>query len=121
VQTESDSAWDFEPIFVDFQTLDFRVERARWQAELRRRAAWPRDLSMTFCQRGLNHFLFLFQENAIGRSRSAEGNGPLLTQPNKRESPPSRPHVHLQMPWASLTLSLIRANAPSMFRWLQAE
>ena len=32
VQTDSDSAWDFEPIFVYSQTLDFRVERARWQA-----------------------------------------------------------------------------------------
>jgi hypothetical protein len=27
----SDSAWGFESIFVDSQTLDFRVERARWQ------------------------------------------------------------------------------------------
>ena len=31
-RTDSDGAWDFKPIFVDSQTLDFRVERARWQA-----------------------------------------------------------------------------------------
>ncbi len=31
---DSASAWDFEPIFVDSQTLDFRVERPRWQPQL---------------------------------------------------------------------------------------
>ena len=27
----SASAWHFEPILVDFETLDFRIERSRWQ------------------------------------------------------------------------------------------
>ena len=27
---DSASAWHFEPIFVDFETLDFRIERSRW-------------------------------------------------------------------------------------------
>src|SRR5215475_4187087 len=31
VQTDSHGTWDFEPIFVDSQTFDFRVEHARWQ------------------------------------------------------------------------------------------
>lgn len=31
---DSASAWDFEPIFVDSQTLDFRIERPRWQPQL---------------------------------------------------------------------------------------
>ena len=28
---DSASAWHFEPIFVDFETLDFRIERSRRQ------------------------------------------------------------------------------------------
>ena len=33
VETSSDSAsaLHFEPIFVDFETLDFRIERSRWE------------------------------------------------------------------------------------------
>jgi len=27
---DSASAWHFEPIFVDFETLDFRIKRSRW-------------------------------------------------------------------------------------------
>jgi len=27
---DSASAWHFEPIFVDFETLDFRIEGSRW-------------------------------------------------------------------------------------------
>jgi hypothetical protein len=27
---DSARAWHFEPIFVDFETLDFRIERSRW-------------------------------------------------------------------------------------------
>jgi hypothetical protein len=31
-RTASDGAWDFESIFVDSQTFDFRVERAHWHS-----------------------------------------------------------------------------------------
>src|SRR5215469_18499515 len=37
VHTDSDGAWDFKPIFVNFQTLDFRVQRARRQTQFLRR------------------------------------------------------------------------------------
>ena len=40
--------WHLEPIFVDFETLDFRIERSRLQPEFRGRAGWARDLSITF-------------------------------------------------------------------------
>ena len=50
---------------------------ARRQAQFRRRASSPRDFSLTFSWRGLNHFRFLLQENAIQRSRAAQGNGQL--------------------------------------------
>jgi hypothetical protein len=40
--------WHLEPIFVDFETLDFRIERARAQREFRGGAGWARDLSITF-------------------------------------------------------------------------
>jgi hypothetical protein len=35
VQADSDGAWDFEPIFVDSQTLDFRVQHERRQRDPR--------------------------------------------------------------------------------------
>ena len=41
-------SWHLEPIFVDFETLDFRIERSRLQPEFRGRAGWARDLSITF-------------------------------------------------------------------------
>ena len=40
--------WHLEPIFVDFETLDFRIERSRGQPEFRGGAGWARDLSITF-------------------------------------------------------------------------
>ena len=39
--------WHLEPIFVDFETLDFRIERSRGQPEFRGGAGWARDLSIT--------------------------------------------------------------------------
>jgi hypothetical protein len=45
---DSAGAWHFEPIFVDFETLDFRIERSRGQPEFRGGAGWARDLSITF-------------------------------------------------------------------------
>ena len=40
--------WHLEPIFVDFETLDFRIERSLGQPEFRGGAGWARDLSITF-------------------------------------------------------------------------
>jgi len=40
--------WHLEPIFVDFETLDFRIERSRGRPEFRGGAGWARDLSITF-------------------------------------------------------------------------
>ena len=40
--------WHFEAILVDFETLDFRIERSCGQPEFRGGAGWARDLSITF-------------------------------------------------------------------------
>ena len=39
--------WHLEPIFVDFETLDFRIERSRGQPEFVAAPDGPRDLSIT--------------------------------------------------------------------------
>ena len=39
---------NLEPIFVDFETLDFRIERSLGQPEFRGGGGWARDLSITF-------------------------------------------------------------------------
>jgi hypothetical protein len=44
----SDGPWHLEPIFVYFETLDFRIERSRGQPEFRGGDGWARDLSITF-------------------------------------------------------------------------
>src|SRR6266481_9541060 len=51
--------WHLEPIFVDFETLDFRIERSRGQPDFRGGAGWARDLSITFLSCGFDDFLLL--------------------------------------------------------------
>src|ERR1700720_4547220 len=58
---------NFEPIFVDSQSSDFCIKRRPWNSELGGRTTWPRDTARTFCQCGLNHFLFLRLQRAIER------------------------------------------------------
>src|ERR1700730_3326127 len=55
----------FEPIFVDSQSPDFRVKRWSWKPQFGSRTTWPGDTARTFCQCGLNHFLFLRLQRAI--------------------------------------------------------
>jgi len=50
---------NFKPIFVDSQSPDFCVKRWSWEPQLGRRTIWPGDTARTFCQCGLDHFLFL--------------------------------------------------------------
>ena len=49
--------WHLKPIFVDFETLDFRIERSLGQPEFRGGAGWARDLSITFLECGFDDFL----------------------------------------------------------------
>jgi hypothetical protein len=54
----------FEKVFVDSQSLDFRVERTRWQPQFGRGAGWARDPALAFRQCSFNHFLFLSLQRA---------------------------------------------------------
>src|SRR6266851_2089998 len=64
---------NFEPIFVDSQSPDFRVKRWSWKPQFGCRTTWPRDTARTFCQGGLNHSLFLPLQRAIeSRCRTSE-------------------------------------------------
>ena len=48
IRKGSAGPWHLEPIFVDFETLDFRIERSRGQPEFRGGAGWARELSIIF-------------------------------------------------------------------------
>ena len=64
---------NFEPIFVDSQSPDLRVKRWSGKPQFGCRTTWPRDTAPTFCQGGLNHFLFLPLQRAIEpRCRTSE-------------------------------------------------
>src|ERR1700721_2823967 len=64
---------NFEPIFVDSQSPDFCVKRWPWEPHFGGRTIWPGDAARTFCQAGLNHFLFLPLQRAIEcRCRTSE-------------------------------------------------
>ena len=56
---------NFEPMFVDSQSPDFCIERRPWNSELASRTTWTGDTARTFCQGGLNHFLFLPMQGFI--------------------------------------------------------
>src|ERR1700722_3603034 len=56
---------NFEPIFVDSQSPDSCIKRCPWNSELGSRTTRPGDTARTFCQCGLNHFLFLPLQRAI--------------------------------------------------------
>src|SRR5580704_10808125 len=58
---------NFEPIFVDSQSPDFRIKRWPWKPQFGCRTIWPGDTARTLCQGGLNHFLFLPFQRAIER------------------------------------------------------
>jgi len=56
---------NFEPIFVDSQSLDFCVKGWSWNPQFGCRTTRPGDTARTFCQGGLNHFLFLPMQGFI--------------------------------------------------------
>src|SRR5260370_40195035 len=56
---------NFKPIFVDSQSPDFCVKRWSWEPQFGCRTTRPRDTARTFCQCGLNHFLFLPLQRAL--------------------------------------------------------
>src|SRR5260370_40599569 len=58
---------NFEPMFVDSQSPDFCIKSRPWNSELASRTTWTGDTARTFCQGGLNHFLFLPLQRAIER------------------------------------------------------
>src|SRR5580700_6700747 len=58
---------NFEPIFVDSQSLDFCIKRWSWKPQFGCRTIWPGDTARTFRERGLNHFLFLPLQRAVER------------------------------------------------------
>src|SRR5580704_7171679 len=58
---------NFKPIFVDSQSPDFCVKRWSWDPQFGCRTTRPRDTARTFCQCGLNHFLFLPLQRAVER------------------------------------------------------
>jgi len=58
---------NFKPIFVDSQSPDFCVKRWSWEPQFGCRTTRPRDTARTFCQCGLNHFLFLPLQRAVER------------------------------------------------------
>src|SRR6266446_1561965 len=65
--------WHLEPIFVDFETLDFRIESSRGQPESRGGAGWARDLSITLRNCGFDDFLLLPLENTNKRTHAPAG------------------------------------------------
>src|ERR1700722_31078 len=70
----SADAWRFEPIFVDLETLDFRIKSSRRQPQFRGCAGGARDPSVTFRQCGFNHLLLLPRQDMIQPTRPATGN-----------------------------------------------
>jgi len=58
---------NFKPIFVDSQSPDFCVKRWSWEPQFGCRTTRPRDTARTFCQCGVNHFLFLPLQRAVER------------------------------------------------------
>jgi hypothetical protein len=58
---------NLKPIFVDSQSPDFCVKRWSWEPQFGCRTTRPRDTARTFCQCGLNHFLFLPLQRAVER------------------------------------------------------
>jgi len=56
---------NFEPMFVDSQSPDFCIKRRPWNSELASRTTRTGDAARTFCQCGLNHFLFLPMQRFI--------------------------------------------------------
>src|SRR5580704_5067386 len=64
---------NFEPIFVDSQSSNFCIKRWSWKPQFGCRTTWPGDTARTFCQGGLNHFLFVPLQRAIeSRCRTSE-------------------------------------------------
>ena len=60
-----------ELVFINSQSLYLRIERLGWDAELRCRARWAGDASVTCRKRGLDHLFFPLMQNAIKRKRRA--------------------------------------------------
>src|ERR1700751_6068393 len=58
----------FKLKFVDSKAFDLRVESPRRNSEFCRCAAWTGDVAPSFCQSGLDHFLFAPQQHSIQRS-----------------------------------------------------
>jgi hypothetical protein len=56
---------NFEPMFVDSQSPDFCIKGRPWNSELASRTSWTGDTARTFCEGGLNHFLFLPMQRFI--------------------------------------------------------
>src|SRR6516162_1440332 len=56
---------NFEPIFVDTQSLDSRLKRGSWKPQFDCRTIWSGDTPPTFRQGGLNHLLFLLLQRSI--------------------------------------------------------
>src|SRR5215469_2415409 len=53
----------FELIFVDSQSLDFRVKGRSWNPQSGCRTTWSGDIASTLCESGLNHFSFLLLQS----------------------------------------------------------
>src|ERR1700722_7986837 len=60
-----------ELVFIDSQSLYLRIERLGWDAELRCRARWAGDASVTCRERGFDHLFFPLMQNATKRKHRA--------------------------------------------------
>src|SRR5713226_4389513 len=56
---ESAGPLNFESVFVDSQSFDFCVKGWSWNPQFACRTTWTGYAAPTFCEGGLNHFLFL--------------------------------------------------------------
>src|SRR5258706_13217230 len=60
-----------ELVFIDSQSLYLRIERLGWDDELRCRACWAGDASVTRRKRGFDHLFFPLMQSATKRKRRA--------------------------------------------------
>jgi hypothetical protein len=65
VRQESGGPPNFEPIFVDSQSLDFCVKGWSWNPQFACRTTWTGDAAPAFCEGALNHLPFLPMQRFI--------------------------------------------------------